>query len=381
MKASRHTLPILPPAMLGILGGGQLGMLFTLAAQSMGYQVTVVDPDPTSPAARFADVHLCEAFHDPQALITLVQTCAAVTTEFENVSAEAMRALAKHIPVHPAGDCIAIAQDRIAEKLFIQKIGLQTAPFLAILNTEAFQVDLTPYLPGILKMARFGYDGKGQMPVDTLEQALFGHTQWKHQPCVLEKRLFLQKEISVTAVRTSTGETATFPPAENQHAQGILDISIVPARISAEIKESAIQMATRLITALNYVGVLTVEFFIVDDDQLIINEIAPRPHNSAHYTLDATLSSQFDQQVRALCSLPPADTCLTHTACVMVNLLGELWQHGEPNWEKLLNASNVKLHLYGKRDARPGRKMGHYTVLASCVETALTQAKALKETL
>ena len=372
--------PILPPAMLGMLGGGQLGMLFTLAAQSMGYRVTVLEPNSSSPAVRFADVHICEAFDNRHALATLAQTCAAVTTEFENVSADAMRWLANTIPVRPSGDCVAIAQDRIAEKSFIQSLGLQTAPFLPIPNAAALQTDLAPYLPGLLKTARLGYDGKGQALVNTQKEAVLTYTQWQHQPCILEKRVQLKAEISVTAVRTEAGEIMTFPPAENHHTHGVLDISMVPARVTTEITDKAIELTTTLITQLHYVGVLTVEFFVLQDNSLVINELAPRPHNSAHYTLDATLSSQFEQQVRALCGLSPAKTTLTHP-CVMVNLLGERWQEGEPNWEALLNTPNAKLHLYGKHEARPGRKMGHYTVLHETVEAALKQANAIKETL
>jgi 5-(carboxyamino)imidazole ribonucleotide synthase len=355
-------------------------MFFTLAAQSMGYRVTVLDPNPACPAVRFADVHLCDAFDSPHALETLTKTCAAVTTEFENVSADAMRSLANRIPVHPSGDCVAIAQDRIAEKSFIQQIGLPTAPFLSIPHAEALQTELTPYLPGILKTTRLGYDGKGQAVITTAKEALLTHAKWQHQPCILEKMLRLNTEISVTVVRTQANEITTFPPAENHHTQGVLELSIIPARVAPEILENAIQMAVTVITKLHYVGVLTVEFFVLEDKQLVINEIAPRPHNSAHYTLDATLSSQFEQQVRALCSLSPAKTTLTQP-CVMVNLLGDLWQNGEPNWASILNTPNAKLHLYGKHEARPGRKMGHYTVLHDTAEAALKQAKRLKETL
>lgn len=372
--------PILPPAMLGILGGGQLGMMFTLAAQRMGYRVTVLDPDVQSPAARFADVHICEAFNSSPALEKMAQTCAAVTTEFENVSADSMRWLAGYIPVHPSGDCVAIAQDRIAEKNFIRKAGLNTAPFLAIQTPADSQGDLSAYLPGILKTARLGYDGKGQIRVTTSAEVLLAHAELEHQPCVLEKRLALNCEISVTVARSATGETAVFPPAENQHANGILDVSIVPARVDPSILTDAMQMAATLIEKMQYVGVLAVEFFVLDTHTLVVNEMAPRPHNSAHFTLDATLTSQFEQQVRTLCNLPPGRTELIKP-CVMVNLLGECWHKGEPNWEAILNAPNVKLHLYGKQEARPGRKMGHYTVLHDTVTDAFKQANAIKETL
>lgn len=374
---------ILPPAMLGILGGGQLGRMFAMAAKTMGYAVTVLDPDPHAPAADFADVHLCKQFTDPDALAELVRTCAAVTTEFENVSADSMRWLAQQgLPVSPSGDCVAIAQDRIAEKTFIRNAGLATAPFLAVNTAADLEGDLSDYLPGILKTARLGYDGKGQIRVRTTEEAHLALSELKHQPCVLEKMLPLKCEVSAIVTRTAAGEIACFPVAENEHPTGILDVSIVPARVSAEIAEQAQAMAQRLAAALEYVGVLAVEFFVLDDDSLVINEIAPRPHNSGHYTLDATLTSQFEQQVRAMCNLYPGKPDLV-SPVVMVNLLGDVWGHdgSEPNWEVLMTAPNAKLHLYGKKEARPGRKMGHYNVLAETADKALTQARAIQETL
>lgn len=380
MKQSK---PILPPAMLGILGGGQLGRMFTVAAKTMGYQVTVLDPDPHAPAADFADVHLCAPFTDTDALQALAATCAAITTEFENVNADSMRWLAQQgVPVCPSGDCVAIAQDRIAEKNFINQAGLATAPFLAVNSAADLEGDLSAYLPGILKTARMGYDGKGQIRVKTAEDVRFAHGELKHQPCVLEKMMPLKAEVSAIVTRTAAGEIASFPVAENEHANGILDVSIVPARISEAVTERAQAMAQQLAAALNYVGVMAVEFFVLEGDELVINEMAPRPHNSGHYTLDATLTSQFEQQVRAMCNLYPGKTDLA-SPVVMVNLLGDVWgQDGsEPNWEVLMTAPAAKLHLYGKKEARAGRKMGHYNVLGSTVDKALEQALAIKQTL
>lgn len=373
---------ILPPAMLGILGGGQLGSMFTVAAKTMGYRVTVLDPDASAPAARFADVHLCAPYNDPDALKTLGETCAAVTTEFENVNADAMRTLAQKTRVSPSGDCVAIAQDRIVEKGWINKAGLPTAPYLAIESVEEIQVDLTPYLPGILKTARLGYDGKGQVRVQTADEARAAYADLGGQACVLEKMLDLQLEVSAIVTRTSPAQVAVFPVAENRHAGGILDVSIVPARIAPELAAQAQDMAKKLAEALDYVGVLAVEFFVLADDTLVVNEIAPRPHNSGHYTLDACLTDQFQQQVRAMCDLLPGRTDLLSPA-VMVNLLGDSWREdgGEPNWAVLAEAPNVHLHLYGKQQARAGRKMGHYTVLSANADAALEQAEALKDTL
>lgn len=373
---------ILPPAMLGILGGGQLGRMFTVAAKTMGYRVTVLDPDPMAPAAEFADVHLCQAYDDAEALNTLANTCAAITTEFENVNADSMRWLSQLVPVSPSGDCVAIAQNRISEKTWINKAGLATAPYLAITSEADLATDLTPYLPGILKTARLGYDGKGQIRVQTAAEVAVAYQQLGANDCVLEKMLDLKSEVSAIVTRVSDAQISCFPVAENHHANGILDVSIVPARVSAELAEQAQTMAKQLASALNYVGVLAVEFFVLADDRLVINEIAPRPHNSGHYTLDACACDQFQQQVRAMCGLLPGDSRLL-SPVVMVNLLGDSWgeDQSEPNWAVLMEAPNVHLHLYGKKSARPGRKMGHFTVLSATADEALEQARAIQETL
>lgn len=371
---------VLPNAMLGILGGGQLGRMFTMAARSMGYRVTVLDPNAESPAGGVADVHIAAAYDDRDALDRLASTCAAVTTEFENVPADSLNYLAQRIVVSPPAEAVAIAQDRISEKRYIAEIGLPVAPFLAVETWDHLERDLSGHLPGILKLARLGYDGKGQAQVSTPEEAksAFGHLGYK--PCVLERHLSLKTEISAIVARTSPGEVTCFPIAENQHEKGILDISVVPARVSRNVTEKAREMALRLAEAMNYVGVLAVEFFVLEGDELVINEIAPRPHNSGHYTLDACVTSQFQQQVRTLCGLPPGDVRLL-SPVVMVNLLGDIWRDDEPAWDRLLCQPNVALHLYGKKTARIGRKMGHFNCLSESVETALAQAVDLKRML
>ncbi|XLM20858.1 5-(carboxyamino)imidazole ribonucleotide synthase [Chromobacterium piscinae] len=373
---------ILPPAMLGILGGGQLGRMFAVAAKTMGYRVTVLDPDENAPAAAFADRHIRAPYNDPAALRELAQSCAAVTTEFENVNADAMRELARRTRVSPSGDCVAIAQDRIVEKAWINKAGLPTAPYLAIESVEDIQVDLAPYLPGILKTARLGYDGKGQVRVKTAAEARAAYANLGGQACVLEKMLDLKLEVSAIVTRVSAAQSAVFPVAENIHQDGILDESIVPARIAPALAAQAQSMAKKLADALDYVGVLAVEFFVLADDSLVVNEIAPRPHNSGHYTLTACLTDQFQQQVRAMCGLLPGRTDLL-SPVVMVNLLGDVWKEGggEPNWDVLVEVPNAQLHLYGKKPARPGRKMGHFNVMAASADEALEQARALKDTL
>jgi 5-(carboxyamino)imidazole ribonucleotide synthase len=306
-----------------------------------------------------------------------VASCAAVTTEFENVPSESLEYLAVRLRVSPAAESVAIAQDRLREKGFIAAAGLPVAPFIPVETEADLAGELDALLPGILKLARFGYDGKGQVRVATQADCLAAFAALGGKPCVLERRLALHKELSVIVVRSSATAVLSFPVAENHHASGILDVSIVPARIDAQSADRARGMALQLAEAMDYVGVLAVEFFVLQDGEILINEIAPRPHNSGHYTLDACATDQFEQQVRVLCGLPPGDTRLL-TPVVMVNLLGDIWRDDEPAWDELLTQSNVKLHLYGKKAARIGRKMGHFNVLAEDVDSALSQAERLK---
>ncbi|MCP1771834.1 5-(carboxyamino)imidazole ribonucleotide synthase [Neisseria perflava] len=382
MTTTMQNTPILPPSMLGILGGGQLGRMFAVAAKTMGYKVTVLDPDPNAPAAEFADCHLCAPFDDKAALDELAK-CAAVTTEFENVNADAMRFLAQHTNVSPSGDCVAIAQNRIQEKAWIRKAGLQTAPYQAVCKAEDISADSAAFLPGILKTATLGYDGKGQIRVKTLEELSAAFAAHGGVDCVLEKMVDLRGEISVIVCRLNSENVQTFDPAENIHADGILAYSIVPARLPQDIQQQAQQMAQRLADELDYVGVLAVEMFVVGDThELVVNEIAPRPHNSGHHTIDACAASQFQQQVRLMCKLPPADTRLL-SACCMANILGNVWADdgGEPNWLPLQSDTRSHLHLYGKKAARKGRKMGHFVTLADDADIALQKAQQLHNSL
>jgi 5-(carboxyamino)imidazole ribonucleotide synthase len=374
--------PILPPARLGILGGGQLGLLLAETARAMGYRITVLDPSPSAPARALADTFLCAEYEDAVALQVLAKTCAAVTTEFENVSAEALRYLAQFIPVSPSADCVAVTQDRIAEKALINSAGLPTAPYVVLRRPADLSWDLSPYLPGILKTARLGYDGKGQRLVHTAAEIAQAFAALAGMPAVLEKRLDLMQELSVIVARSATGEVAVFPVAENRHTQGILAVSILPARISAELAARAERAAVQLAKAMNYIGVLAVEFFVLRSGDLLVNELAPRPHNSGHATMEACVTSQFEQQVRTLCRLPLGATDVTQCA-VMVNLLGDLWdQNGtQPNWECILTVPHAKLRLYGKDAARSGRKMGHYCVVARDAEAALRDAERIKQQL
>ncbi|WP_090578732.1 5-(carboxyamino)imidazole ribonucleotide synthase [Nitrosomonas sp. Nm58] len=372
---------IMPGAMLGLLGGGQLGRMFTMAAQSMGYRVTVLDPSEDSPAGNIAERHLCADYHDPDALRELSATCAGVTTEFENVPAEALQFLEQHCVVSPHARSVSIAQNRMLEKQFLAANGFSVAPFMVIRNSDDLSGEINAaFFPGILKVSQFGYDGKGQVRIDAPHELMDAFASLQQQPCVLEQLLPLACEISVIVARGFDDEISLFPVAENHHSQGILDMSIIPARIPEEIAQQARKMATEVAAKLDYRGVLCIEFFVLADGRLLINEIAPRPHNSGHYTLDACITSQFEQQVRILCRLPQGDTALL-TPAVMVNLLGDLWRSRELDWRKVLRNPAAKLHLYGKREARSGRKMGHFTVLAETIEQALRQAEAIKASL
>ena len=371
---------ILPGATLGLLGGGQLGRMFTVAARTLGYRVTVLDPDPLSPAAEFATGHLNTAYTHPVSLAELAQTCAAVTTEFENAPAEALLALASRTVVRPSGDAVSVAQDRAREKGFFATHGFPVGPFAPVVAEGDFAPALERVrLPALLKTARFGYDGKGQARIDSAAELARVFAEWKRVPCVLEELLALELEISVVLARGSGGDVAVFPVAENRHARGILDLTIAPARIPDALAREATALASRLAAALDYVGVLAVEMFVVGG-RLLVNEIAPRPHNSGHYTIDACRTSQFEQQVRVLCGLPLGDPS-QHSPAVMVNLLGDIWRGAEPRWEAVLGHAGAHLHLYGKREARPGRKMGHVTVCEPTAERALEVAMAIRRDL
>ena len=373
---------ILPGATLGILGGGQLGRLFVMAARSMGYAVVVLDPDADCPAAQWADHHIQASYDDTDALDHLAQRCAAITTEFENVPASSLEYLARARPVRPSGAVLAVTQDRIREKNFLKSHGLATAPYAVVEQRQALGEALQQVAtPALMKSSRSGYDGKGQRWVRSLTEAEKAFDDLGGQPCVLEAGVIIQTEISVLIARAVDGRVVAYPPSENVHRAGILDVSIVPARIPSGMAERATQITMLIAEKLAYCGVMAVEFFISKGGELLVNEIAPRPHNSGHYTLDACVTSQFEQQVRTLCSLPPGDTSLLSPA-VMVNLLGDLWRADQaPPWDQVLNAARAKLHFYGKREARAGRKMGHYTVVGENVEQALSQALAIQDAL
>jgi len=367
---------------LGVMGGGQLGRMFVQAAQAMGYFTAVLDPDPASPAGLVSHYHIQTDYLDEQGLAQLIQRCSAITTEFENVPAPALRTLGAHRTVAPGADAVAIAQDRTREKAHFVGCGVPCAPY-AVLETAAQLAAVSDdLLPGIVKTARLGYDGKGQVRVNTRAELAAAWTELKNVTCVLEKMLPLKAECSVIVARGQNGVCVNFPLQLNLHRDGILAVTeVYENNVPAALAVKAIAAAKAIANELHYVGVLCVEFFVLADDSLVVNEMAPRPHNSGHYTLDACDLSQFDLQVRALAGLPLPQP-RQHSPAIMLNLLGDLWVDGvTPPWAQVLALPGAQLHLYGKLKASKGRKMGHLNITGATVEqvraTALAAAKLL----
>ncbi|MFZ6771293.1 5-(carboxyamino)imidazole ribonucleotide synthase [Undibacterium sp. SXout7W] len=384
----RHSLlPNTDQSWLGIMGGGQLGRMFAQAAQSMGYRVAVLEPEAGCPAAQVANHHLQADYDNEDGLAALSKLAASVTTEFENVPASSLSFLANTGFVAPAAACVSIAQDRLVEKHFFTRCAIETgvypAPHWGIANQNDVASAKQDLFPGILKTARMGYDGKGQVRVKTREELAAAFADMKGQVCVLEKMLPLAYEVSVLVARGVDGQSVVYPIAENVHRDGILFTTLVPSpHVSDEIADKAQKAALAIIAELGYVGVLCIEFFVLQDGSLVVNEMAPRPHNSGHYTIDACVTSQFEQQVLALAQLPLGDV-RQHSPAAMLNILGDVWfdVHSDiartPAWDKVLALPGAKLHLYGKAEARRGRKMGHVTFVAPTLEQAqssLTQA-------
>lgn len=379
MKA---TFPLVPGSKLGLLGGGQLGRMFAQSAAQLGYKVVVLEKG-ACPAADVSPEHLNASYTDEDALADLKARVAAVTTEFENVPANTLERLADGddgVFTAPAGSSVAIAQDRLVEKSFLEKTaGVPVAPHAAVLSEADCNALDASLFPAILKTTRLGYDGKGQTTVLSVEQAREAFKNMGSVPCILEKRLDLAKEVSVIVARGRNGDVRTFPVSENHHRNGILAVSVLPARISDALADTARSYAARIIEALNYYGVLCIEFFVLKDNTIVANEMAPRPHNSGHATIEACVTSQYEQQVRAMTGLPLGDTSQV-CATVMLNILGDVWFDAndnriEPNWAGVLAVTGAKLHLYGKAEARRARKMGHVTVIGDSVEQALSRAK------
>ena len=378
---TKDTDVILPGATLGVLGGGQLGRMFAHAAQSMGYFTAVLDNDTASPAGLVSHHHIRTGYEDAQGLAELAQLCAAVTTEFENVPAAALNQLATRLPVSPAGSAVAIAQDRAAEKAHFVQCGVPCAPYAVIETAQQLAAVNDALLPGIVKTARMGYDGKGQIRVKTRADLVAAWDELGQVPCVLEKMLPLACECSVIVARGRNGDTVNLPVQRNLHRDGILAVTeVYEENVPAALAQQAVAAAKSVAIGLDYVGVLCVEFFVLEGGQLVVNEIAPRPHNSGHYSQNAMDVSQFELQVRCMANLPLVQP-RQHSAAVMLNLLGDLWFKDSdtaqtPAWDQVLALPGAHLHLYGKADAKRGRKMGHLNITAATASQA--RATALK---
>jgi 5-(carboxyamino)imidazole ribonucleotide synthase len=363
-----------------MLGGGQLGRYAVMAARQMGYSTVVLDPSPDAPAGTVADEHLVADFDDASALDRLSALCAVVTTEFENPPAASLDRLARSTTVRPVPSAIAIAQDRIAEKEFLVSEGIAVGAYRVVGQGQRYD----EVVPGIMKTARLGYDGHGQRSVISAADVDEAVHRLGDVPCVIERRLDLVMEMSVVLARAVDGSFALWEIAENVHVAGVLDLTVVPARISGELAQSAIALARHIADALDYVGVLAVEMFVVDIDgelRVLVNELAPRPHNSGHWTLDGSMTDQFAQQIRAVTGVALGSTQMTSPAVAMVNLLGDLWRDGEPQWASVLVEPDAHLHLYGKSAPRSGRKMGHLTVTGATVDEVAGRALALRSSL
>ena len=375
------TRVIAPGAALGLLGGGQLGRMFAMAARRMGYRVHTFSPEDDSPAGQAADLEVTASYEDLDALRAFARGVEVVTFEFENVPTEAIDAVEALARVRPSAVALHLAQQRAREKTFLADRGVPTAPFA---SAESFEElwDAVAHVgtPAVIKTAAFGYDGKGQHRVTTPADVEHVWTAIGHQAAIVEKFISLQAEVSIVAARGADGEVAVYPPFENRHRDHILDITTVPAAITPAVVMQAGEITRTILEELQYVGVLCVEFFLSTDGDLLVNELAPRPHNSGHLTCDAAATSQFEQQVRAVCGLPLGSPEIPRPAA-MANLLGDLWVDGEPNWAAACRFTGVKLHLYGKTNPRPGRKMGHLTAVAPTVAEAQDRVIAARDAL
>lgn len=359
-----------PGATIGILGSGQLGRMLALAARSLGYRVHIFSPEKQAPAAAVSDREFVGDYEDATAVQEFAATVDVVTFEFENVPVAATRAAAAKTAVRPQGEVLHITQNRLREKSFLRENGFPVTPFSPVRSLQDLNAAVNTHgLPGVLKTADFGYDGKGQVKITELAQLEAAWNAMKGQTAIYERFVSFEKELSVVGARSLDGSFSAFPVFENDHSRHILDLTLAPARVPAAKQEEAEELARRILDALQVVGVLTVEMFLGADGTILVNELAPRVHNSGHLSIDACVTSQFEQQVRAVCGLPLGATQL-HSPAAMANLLGDLWKNGEPHWSEALQDPWVKLHLYGKTQPRPGRKMGHLTACAHTLEAA-----------
>ncbi len=367
---------ILPNSTIGVFGSGQLGRMFAIEARKMGYRVHTFSPDSDTPTGQVADIETSAAYGDLDAVREFARSVDVVTFEFENVPSAAVDAAAQFVDVHPKGEILHTTQNRLREKIFLAKNGFPVTPYrhIKLIDDLYSAADELGY-PAILKTAGFGYDGKGQAKIwephdiEPAFETMHGHD------AILEAFVEFEKEVSIVCARDQMGNFAHFGVIENEHANHILEISFAPAIVSARLVDEAVDIARNAADTMGYVGTLCVEFFVTKDEKLLVNELAPRPHNSGHLTFDACVTSQFEQQLRAVCGLPLGSTEFYKPAA-MANLLGDLWEKGEPNWAAALRDPNIKLHLYGKGEPRPGRKMGHLTAIAA---TASEAAKIVRQ--
>jgi 5-(carboxyamino)imidazole ribonucleotide synthase len=378
--------PILPGSVIGVLGSGQLGRMFAIAARRMGYRVHTFSPETDTPTGQVADVEIKAHYNDLIAVRGFASDVDVVTFEFENVPAATAQAAAECAPVRPGGHVLHITQNRLREKTFLSNHGFPVTPFKAVNTFEDLKAGLNEFgCPSVLKTAGFGYDGKGQVKITSADQAEAAFASAGAQEMILEAWVDFACELSVIGARGSDGSFTHWGAIRNDHRSHILDVSIAPAGLPPEIEREAITIARATLEQLDVIGVLCVEFFLTADGRLLINELAPRPHNSGHLTFDACVTSQFEQQLRTVCGLPQGSTELLRPAA-MANLLGDLWpsvrgEAGEPDWAVALALSNVKLHLYGKLEPKPGRKMGHLTAMAESADEAAGLVRKAREAL
>jgi 5-(carboxyamino)imidazole ribonucleotide synthase len=372
---------IMPGATVGVLGSGQLGRMFAIAARRMGYRVHTLSPDTDTPTGQIADREVVAAYDDLDAVRDFARGVDVVTFEFENVSAAAAEAAAEHAPVRPAGSVLHTTQHRLREKGFLANAGIPVTPFAPVRSPADLEAALDILgTPAVLKTAGWGYDGKGQVKIADPSEAAAAWRTIGEQEAILEAFVDFDREVSVVAARGLDGSFAHFGVIENRHHRHILDVSIAPAAVAPAVERQAVEIARGILEGLDVVGVLCVEMFLGRDGRLLVNELAPRPHNSGHLTFDANITSQFEQQLRAICGLPLGSPELLRPAA-MANLLGDLWADGEPDWAAACRYADVKLHLYGKAAARPGRKMGHLTALAATPEAAVAKVVAARRAL
>lgn len=375
---------LLPGKTIGVLGGGQLGRMFAHAAERLGYRIHIYEPAEDSPAGEVAAKEINAPYTDLEQLKAFAKACDVVTYEFENIPVEPLWSIEKIVRLHPHWNVLEVCQNRMREKTWLRKNGFPHVPFTEVEAGDDLAAGIRRIgTPCVVKTADFGYDGKGQLKVTDAASSAKAVAAFAKQRAVVEKYIDFKCELSVIVARTAKGAMRTFPVAENIHTKHILDFSIAPARVPEAIRVEAENLGKAIAEKMDVVGLIAIELFLTDRGEILINELAPRPHNSGHYTMDACVTSQFEQHVRAVCGLPLGNVDLISPA-VMVNILGDAWKWrdgqltGEPNWSAVLSAPRAKLHLYGKREPRVGRKMGHFTVSADTVEQAFDQARELK---